>query len=119
MPTFLEALEKHEIEVFSDEELNYFIQGMYILIRVAVRDNCDTFTINRTEVKRSKGGVVIGTTPLVYSTESVYSIMRESLLKIVERDALVQRHFQLEYADDDQLIYRISNVAEDAVTDCP
>jgi hypothetical protein len=103
----LQALANRELVVFKVEELDEFVQGIYILLRVAVRQECDTFTIDTSEIIWSRGGIVIGSFPLILRTQSIYPIMRASLLKIIERDSVVRQHLQRIEPADGRLAYKI------------
>ena len=107
MNTFLQSLAERELAVFDVEDLDEFVQGLYILLRIAVRQECDTFALNKTQITWSKSGKVMGSNPVMLVTESVYQIMRESLLKIVERDSVVRQHLRLIQSNEDQLIYSV------------
>jgi hypothetical protein len=109
MTSFLQLLENRELDFFAPNELDVFIQGAYTIIVVAVRDQCDTVVITRTQVVWSRNDVPVGSFPMYMNAQSIYDFIRRSFLTIIERDALVQSHFKLEYSDDDQLLFKITH----------
>jgi hypothetical protein len=62
--------------------------------------------LDKTSLRRLIRGKTISTFPMIYGTDSIYSPLKVNLIKIFERDPLVEKYFRLEYAEDDTLIIK-------------
>jgi hypothetical protein len=103
MTTLFEQLIDRPYNIFSRDELNEPLLSIYISIAAAIRDNCDTLTLHKIELIRSKNNNVIGTIRLSHGKDSIFEIMREALLKVYERDELIRKYFDLEMRPNKEL----------------
>ena len=102
-----EIFDKRPFEVFDTPEINEPLLMLYKQLSFAIRDQCDTMTLDNTSFRRVLGGKTVSTFPTIHGTTSIYSILKTNLIKIFERDDLVQQYFRLEYVDDDKLMIRV------------
>ena len=101
-----EIFERRAFEVFDTTEINESLLLSYKQLSFAIRDHCDTLTLNRTSFQRNLHGTTVSSIPTIYGDDSIYIALRENLLKIFKRDPLIKNYFQLEFADDDMLIIK-------------
>ena len=72
-----------------------FIQRTYAFLGAAFRDGCSDVYLDRTHIARLKEGRIVGNIPMQYGSDSIYDVMYSTLLKILERDHLLQKRLQV------------------------
>jgi hypothetical protein len=100
--------ERRAFEVFDTTEINEPLLLLYKQLSFAIRDHCDTLTLDRTSFQRNLHGTTVSTIPTIYGNDSIYIALKENLLKIFKRDPLIKKYFQLEFADDMLIIKTIA-----------
>jgi hypothetical protein len=107
-----EIFEKRAFEVFDTTEINEPLLMLYKQLSFAIRDHCDTMTLDKTSLRRILRDKTVSTFPTIYGDTSIYSILKANLIKIFERDPLVRQYFRLEYGDDDTLIIKVIGISD-------
>jgi hypothetical protein len=101
-----ELLKNRPFEVFGAEEINELLLMIYVQLQIALRHNSDVLVLNTEELKHVTDDVVVERFTMPFGNISIYSAARQNLLQIFERDDLVKQYFQLDHADDDNLVVR-------------
>jgi hypothetical protein len=101
-------LEGNTSQLFPPQELNHVLLMVYGVLRRAVRDGADQFTLTPTRLQWSRQGTPLGE----FRTEPPKPAIsfRAMLEKIVARDPIVQQHLQLVAESPEELTYRLQDV---------
>lgn len=106
MSTSTELFKGRAFDIFDAGEINEVLLAIYRELSFAIRDSSDTMILSRNELVHMNNGRTIGEMPIVYGSTSIYDMARESILKILERDELVQQFFQIDQMDEDNITVR-------------
>lgn len=86
---------KRPFQVFSTLEMTEFIQTSYAFLGIAFRDKCSMVSLDRTQLSRLRNGEIVGYFPMRYDSDSIFDVMRSTLLKILDRDNLLKNHVRI------------------------
>jgi hypothetical protein len=101
-----EISDERALEVFDTTEINEPLLLLYKQLIFAIRDHCDTMALDKTSLQRILRGKTVSTLPTIYGNDSIYAVLRVNLIKIFERDPVVNKYFRLDNTDDDTLIVK-------------
>ena len=101
-----EGFNRRAFEVFKTDELNEPLLMIYQHLQLALREKCDELILSREELVHITKDGTVKRLPMVYGNTSLYSVFKDSLLEIFERDPLVKEYFQLEQMGDDNLVIK-------------
>ncbi len=85
--------QENDVATFEPGEYNYIIIWVYVLLKIAVRERCDTLTFTDSYGTCSRQGRLVRQFPKGAVLRPT-TTFRQAIEKILERDEVVRRHVQ-------------------------